>query len=150
MSTNGFKLLQIVNVIRNALHLTAPLVKFCITHNIYEVICDYTVDSYHILYYTSCLKYTPFEQVSKRDASLLPRILSAPQSRGTNLLELLVIFPFHLFGHYTWFDQCQHLLRFRHLYPSSFCCPFHPSSTVLFISLITRIGLIVFDHLNCV
>ena len=72
------------------------------------------------------------------------------EQRDKPSMELLVIFPFHLFGHYTWFDQCQHLLRFRHFYPSSFCCPFHPSSTVLFISLMTRIGLIVFDHLTCV
>ena len=44
-------------MIQNALHLTAPLVSFFITHSIYDVICDYTVGSYHILHYTSCLKY---------------------------------------------------------------------------------------------
>ena len=84
-----------MNVIRNALHVTAPLVSFCITHNIYDAICNYTVDSYHILYYTSCLKYVHHLNRFRNVTPHCSREFSAPRrAEGQTCWSFLSSSPF--------------------------------------------------------
>ena len=140
-----------MNVIRNALHLTAPLESFCITHNIYDVISDYTVDSYHVLYYKFCLKYVHHLNIFRNETPHCPREFSAPrraegQTFWSFLSSSLFISLIITLGLINVNIYCVSVICI----PPLFFCPFHPSSIFLFISLITRIGLIVFDHLTCV